>query len=153
MGLIISLILLGLVLLFAEILLIPGIGVAGILGIVSMGASCYLAFTGYGLATGLIVLSVILVILILMLIWVLRAKTWKRMSLETNIDSKAVVQGAEISVGDRGTTVTRLSPMGNVRFGNDVCEVTSMEGIIPSGTEVIVTMIEGAKITVAPYGK
>ena len=36
MGFIITLILVGLVLIFAEILLIPGVGVAGILGILSM---------------------------------------------------------------------------------------------------------------------
>ncbi|MBE6241364.1 MAG: serine protease [Bacteroidales bacterium] len=148
MGLIISLIILGLVLLFAEILLIPGIGVAGILGVISMAVACYLAFVNYSLATGLIVLAVILVILILMLIWVLRAKTWKRMSLDTNIDSKAVVQRINLAVGDRGVALTRLAPMGNARFDDEIVEVTSLEGIIPPGTEVEVVMLEGIKVTV-----
>ena len=39
MGLIITLILVGLVLILAEILLIPGVGVAGVLGLLSMGGS------------------------------------------------------------------------------------------------------------------
>ncbi len=148
MGLIVSLIVLGLVLLFAEILLIPGIGIAGILGVISMGVSSYLAFTGYGVTTGLIVLAVILTILILMLVWVLRAKTWKRMSLETNIDSKAVSLEVPVAVGDKGVAVTRLAPMGNARFGNKSIEVTSFDGIIDPGTDVEVFAVEGMKVTV-----
>lgn len=148
MGLIIALIILGLVLLLAEILLIPGIGVAGILGLLSMGGSCYLAFLEYDTMTGLIVLSIILVLLVLLLIWVLRAKTWERMSLKTNITSKAVVPELSVYVGDKGVTTTRLAPMGNVRFGNNVLEVTSMEGIINAGTEVVVAMIDDNKVLV-----
>lgn len=148
MGLIISLIILGVVLLFVEILFIPGIGVGGILGVAAMGGSCYLAFQDYGLTAGLIVLAVVAVILILMLIWVLRTNVWKKMSLETNIDSKAVVQHAKVAVGDRGIALTRLAPMGNVRFGNDTFEVSAMGGIISSGSEVEVVMVEDTKITV-----
>ena len=48
MGLIITLILVGLVLIFAEILLVPGVGVAGVLGLLSMGGSCFYAFMEYG---------------------------------------------------------------------------------------------------------
>ena len=44
MGFLITLVLVGLVLIFAEILLIPGVGVAGVLGLLSMGGSCYYAF-------------------------------------------------------------------------------------------------------------
>ena len=44
MGFIITLILVGLVLLFVEILLVPGVGVAGILGLLCMGGSCFYAF-------------------------------------------------------------------------------------------------------------
>jgi membrane-bound ClpP family serine protease len=148
MGLIVSLIILGLVLLFAEILLIPGVGLAGILGVISMGGSCYFAFTDYGMSTGLVVLAIILLILILMMVWVLRAKTWKRMSLETNIDSKAVVLDAPVAVGDKGVAMTRIAPMGNARFGDKSVEVTSIEGIINSGTEIEVISVDGIKIVV-----
>ena len=55
MGLIITLILVGLVLILAEILLIPGVGVAGVLGLLSMGGSCYYAFYEFGTLTGGIV--------------------------------------------------------------------------------------------------
>jgi membrane-bound ClpP family serine protease len=148
MGLIVTLIVLGLVLLFAEILLIPGVGLAGILGVLCMGGSCYFAFADFGTTVGLIVLAAILLILVLMLIWVLRAKTWKRMSLETNIESKAVHMEVPVAAGDKGVAVTRLTPMGNARFGNKTVEVTSYEGIINSGTEVEVVFVEGMKVLV-----
>lgn len=148
MGLITALIILGLVLLLAEILLVPGIGFAGILGLLSMGGSCYLAFTYHGTTTGLVVLSVILVLLILFLVWALRAKTWEKMSLKTNITSKAVAPEAAVSVGDKGVSITRLAPMGNARFGNNVLEVSSMSGIINSNMEVEVVMLDDQKIYV-----
>lgn len=148
MALIISLIIIGLALLFAEILLIPGVGLAGILGVISMGGSCYFAFADYGMTTGLVVLAVILLILILMMVWVLRAKTWKSMSLDTNIDSKAVALEIPVAVGDKGVTMTRIAPMGNARFGDKSVEVTSFEGIINSGVEVEVVSVDGMKVVV-----
>lgn len=148
MGLIAALIILGLVLLFAEILIIPGVGVAGILGVLSMGGSCYWAFREYGTTAGLIVLAIIIVLLTLILIWALRTKTWEKMSLKTNITSKAIVLEDSVSAGDKGQAVTRLAPMGNVRFGNEVQEVVSLDGIINSGERVEVVRIEDNKIYV-----
>ena len=78
MGFVVSLILIGLVLIFAEIMLIPGVGVAGILGLLSMGGSCYYAFYEFGSTTGGIVTGVNGLLLLLLTIYVLRAKTWKR---------------------------------------------------------------------------
>lgn len=150
MALIITLIVLGLILLLAEILIIPGVGFAGILGVLSMGSSCYFAFVDYGRAAGFIVLAIIVLILILMLVWVLRAKTWKRVSLKTNIDSKAVTLEVPVAVGDKGVAATRLAPMGNARFGYKSIEVTAFEGMINSGTEIEVVAVEGMKVFVKP---
>ena len=149
MGLIITLILLGLLLVLAEILLIPGVGIAGVLGLLAMGGSCAYAFMEMGNMTGIIVTSVNAVLLVVLIIWVLRAQTWKRLSLETNIDSKAVVPEVEVSVGDKGRSVTRLAPMGTVRFGDNSLEATSMEGLIDPGMDVQVVAIEDAKIYVS----
>lgn len=148
MGLIIILILVGLVLIFAEVLLIPGVGVAGILGLASMGGSCYYAFTEFGNMTGAIVTAVNAVLIAGLTVWVLRAKTWKRLTLETNIDAKAVVPEVAVEVGQEGRTMTRLAPMGSARFGNNILEVTSYQGIIDSGVEVKVVAVDGMKIFV-----
>ena len=149
MGFIITLILLGLVLIFAEILIIPGVGIAGVLGLLSMGGSCYYAFSQLGSTAGAVVTAINAVLIVALTIWVLRAKTWKRLALETKVDSKAV-EGCVLTLGDRGKTVTRLAPMGMVRFENDTVEVKALEGMIDPGKEVEVVMIEDNKVYVKP---
>ena len=151
MGFIIVLILVGLVLIFAEILLIPGVGIAGILGLCSMGGSCFYAFNQLGTTPGIIVTVINAVLIVGLTIWVLRAKTWKRMALETNIDSKAVSSEASVlAVGDRGRTLTRLAPMGSARFGDYVIEVKALEGMLDPNVDVEVVLIEDNKIYVKP---
>lgn len=151
MGFIITLILVGLVLIFAEILIIPGVGVAGILGLLSMGGSCFYAFYEFGNTVGAIVTAVNIVLVVALAVWVLRAKTWKRMSLETRIDSKAVSDKASVvAVGDRGKTLTRLAPMGSARFGDYVIEVKAVEGMLDPEVPVEVVLIEENKIYVKP---
>lgn len=147
MGFVITLILVGIILIFLEILLIPGVGVAGVLGLLSMGGSCFYAFHEFGLTTGIIVAVVNAVLIIGLAIYVLRAKTWKRMSLETNIDSKAV-ESAVLSLGDKGKTLTRLAPMGSARFGDYVVEVKALEGMLDPEVPVEVVLIEDNKIYV-----
>ena len=81
---------------------------------------------------------------------VLRAKTWKRFTLDTNIDSKAVAADLDIEVGDRGVTVTRLAPMGSARFSGLIVEVKALEGLLDPGVDVEVVLIEEDKIYVKP---
>ena len=152
MGFIITLILVGLVLLFVEILLVPGVGVAGILGLLCMGGSCFYAVYDSGTTAGLIVTIVNAVLVVGLTVYVLRAKTWKRMSLETNIDAKAV-EDAVLSLGDRGRTLTRLAPMGSARFGNYVIEVKSLEGMLDPETDVEVVLIEDNRIYDKPLSE
>lgn len=152
MGFIIVLILVGLVLIFAEILLIPGIGIAGVLGLLSMGGSCFYAFNQLGTNAGVIVTIVNAALIVALTIWVLRAKTWKRFTLNTNIDSKAIdIFEDKLSVGDRGRTLSRLSPIGSAKIMDEVYEVKALEGMIDSGVEIEVVLIEDNRIYVKPY--
>lgn len=148
MGLIITFILLGLIFMFVEILIIPGVGFAGILGVISMGGSCYYAFHEYDQTAGFIVLGVNVVLLLIMIIWALSGKTWKKAALDTNITAKANVPEIAVQVGDKGVAATRLAPMGNVRFGTHVVEVAALEGMINSGSQVEVVIIDNNKIYV-----
>ena len=150
MGLVITLILVGIVLMIAEILLIPGVGVAGVLGLLSMGGSCWYAFYEFGNLTGGIVTGVTAVVLVAFAVVVLRAKTWKRMTLNTTIESKVNQLSVELSVSDKGRTVTRLAPMGSARFGDEIVEVKALEGMIDPNVDVEICMIEDGKIYVVP---
>lgn len=148
MGLVITLIIVGLLLLFAEILIIPGVGIAGILGLLSMGGSCAYAFMEISHTAGIIVTAVNVLMIVLLTIWVLRAKTWRRLALETNIDAKAVVPEVSVVPGTKGVSITRLAPMGMARFGDLRLEVTAREGIIDPGVEIEVVEVDGIKVYV-----
>ncbi len=148
MGLIVILIILGVILLLAEILLVPGVGVAGFLGLASLIASCILSFRGFGIVTGTIIIAVCVVLVVALTIWVLRAKTWKRFTLNTKIDN-SVAEGVQpLAVGDVGRTTTRLAPMGHARFDKGLYEVTSSGGMVSSGVDVEVVLIEDKKVIV-----
>lgn len=150
MGLIVTLIIVGLLLIFAEVLIIPGVGVAGILGLLSLGGSCFYAFSQMGNTVGAIVTAVNVALVVGLTVYVLRAKTWRRLSLDTNIDSKAVADDSVLEIGDKGITVSRLAPMGSARFGTESVEVKSLEGFIDPDVEVEIVLMEEGKIYVRP---
>ena len=150
MGLIVTLIIVGLILIFAEVLIIPGVGVAGILGLLSLGGSCFYAFSQMGKTVGAIVTAGKAALVVGLTVYVLRAKTWKRLSLDTNIDSKAVADDSALEIGDKGMTISRLAPMGSARFGTESVEVKSLEGFIDPDVEVEIVLMEEGKIYVRP---
>lgn len=148
---IISLILLGILLMLIEMLLIPGVGVAGFFSLASLAGSCWYAFTKMDTRAGVITTIVVTVILVIMTIIILRAKTWKRFELKTEINSKVNTEGDSVKAGDKGVTVTRLAPMGSARIEEIVCEVCSADNsMLASGTPVEVTCVESNKIYVKP---
>ena len=149
MGPIIILIIVGLLLLLVETLLLPGFAVTGILGIASMGAACWLAFTRLGNTAGIIITIICILLAAALLVWVLRSSTWKKATLETNIDAKVDVNADKkgIEVGSKGVAETRLAPMGMVRFEDGTkAEVSSADGFLDPGCPVVVSAIEGEKI-------
>ncbi|HPX79799.1 MAG TPA: NfeD family protein [Bacteroidales bacterium] len=152
MGLVITLILLGLLLLFAELTVIPGFGIAGILGLAGFAGGIVLAFMKFGTTVGFIVLFGALALCGILLFFTLRSKTWRKITLKENIEEKALPSPEEqgISVGMEGISLTRLNPAGNGRFGNTTVEVRSSEGLIQAKTPIKVVYIEGLSIFVVP---
>ena len=148
--LIITLIIAGLLLLAAELVLIPGFGVAGILGVASLVGSCWVAFTQVGTTAGIITLIANILLAIISTVLILRSKTWKKLSLGTNIEAKVDTTPVEkgISVGDKGTTITRLAPGGKVMLGTNMLEAFSRDTIIEPGIDVEVCEVQGNKIYV-----
>ncbi len=153
MGLVVILILLGVILLLAEILLVPGVGVAGFLGLASLAGSCVFAFRVFGVRTGTIIIAVNVVLVVALTVWVLRARTWKKFTLNAKIDNSVAEGVKPLAVGDVGRTVTRLAPMGQARFPGGPYEVKSSCGMVASGTDVEVILIEDKKIIVRPVGR
>lgn len=150
LSLLIILVLLGFLLLAIELLITPGMGVPGILGLASLVGGVVLAFITYGNTVGAIFLTFV-VILFGVSIWaMLRSKTWKRISLSESITAKAdlTVEERGLVVGEKGVTTSRLTPSGKARFNNQDLEVWSRAGIIDNGSEVEIVSIEENKIYV-----
>lgn len=151
MAFIIILTIVGLVLILSEIFLIPGVGVAGALGVISLGGACYYVFYEFGFLAGSIFTASIVTVLIALIAYAIKAKVWKKLALNTNISSKANNQnGTILSIGDIGKTVTRLAPVGTARIEGKAYEVKSLEGMIDAGTDVEVVLFEDNKIYVKP---
>ncbi|HOX78387.1 MAG TPA: NfeD family protein [Bacteroidales bacterium] len=147
--LIATFILIGLVFLVLEILVIPGVGVAGIIGFVLIAVGVWQSYAVYGLAAGHAVLGGTLVLTVLTLFLSLRGKTWKRISLSTSIDSKVnVIDQKNIKPGDSGKTVSRLAPMGKAIINEEFYEVTTNGDFIDQQTEITVVKIDHNKIIV-----
>lgn len=134
----------GILLILAEIFIIPGIGVAGILGVLSMAGSCYYSFVKLGTTAGIIVTIVNIVLMTAAIIFFLRSKTWKKFELKEVIDSKGVEEPI-IAVGSIGISTTRLAPMGGARICDKNVEVTSLEGMLDPQTRIIVDRVENNK--------
>lgn len=91
-------------------------------------------------------------VVVAIVMYALRGKTWKKAALSEAIDSSALSKESEsLRIGDKGVTVTRLSPSGNATFGELTCEVKSLDNIIEAGAEVEIALIEDNKIFVKPY--
>lgn len=150
-ALFIVLIILGFILLAIEMLVIPGFGVAGVLGCASLIGACIFAFIGFGTLIGCIVVVSVVALVIIGIFFLLKTNTWKKLSLKTNIESKVddSPENKGLKVGDKGMTVTRLAPSGHVNFNSVIVEVTTREGLIGPKKEVSIVAFEGNRIFVA----
>ena len=150
MTLIISLIILGIILLLVEIVLLPGVTIAGVFAFISFGGSVYFAFDQYGMMAGFIVAGAILVISIVAIILALRSKMWDKLALNQNVEGSIDKLPTEVGVkiGDVATTLTRLNPVGTLTINNKSYEGKSLNALIDQGVSVEVIGIENSQIIV-----
>lgn len=146
--LIISLILVGFLLLALEILVLPGTTVAGILGVGGIVFAIYSAFSHFGQTAGWIVLASTIAAAIVFLVVILRSKTWKKLQLDTSLESKVNTQASQVREGDCGVSISRLAPMGTAEIDGDYYEVQSLLSFVDAQKKVKVVKVEGSKIWV-----
>jgi membrane-bound ClpP family serine protease len=148
---VVTLILIGLAFLLLEILVIPGTGVAGIVGFILLGIGVWQAYSYYGSTTGHWVLAGTIVGTVVVLAYSLRAKTWRRVALKSEIDSRVnLINEETLKPGDEGKSISRLVPGGKAVFNNEYYEVRSMGEFIDQGVDIVIEKIEDHKIFVKP---
>jgi len=151
---VILLILIGIALLVIEVLVIPGAGVAGIIGFGVMVAGIWLAYTRIGIGEGNIVLITTLAVNIIGITLTLRSKTWKKVMLNTEISAKVnTIDSDSLNVGDKGVTISRCAPMGKVLIDGQYLEVSTLSEFIDQESEVEIIRISENKIYIKQIKK
>ena len=137
------------ILLAVEVMLIPGFGFTGLLGVVSMIGAISYAFYFIGSIAGWITLLIACAICVALFLWALYGKSLDKVALKKNIDS--TVKEDEINrfaVGDKGVARTRLALIGEAEINGNIVEVKSESGFVDEGEAVEVIRISGDTIFV-----
>lgn len=138
----------GLILLFTEVAVVPGFGVAGGLGLMALAAGAIAAWTELGPLWGAITGGASVVIAGVMLVWLPRTRFARAVVLEHSQAETLSQQDRTSLVGRRGVTVTPLRPVGRVRFGSDEVDVMTEGEYVDSNQEVEVMSVEGPRVVV-----
>jgi membrane-bound serine protease (ClpP class) len=147
----------GVILVALEVFIIPGFGVAGILGILAIAGSIFFSLVSnmstaadFGLAAGVLSLSIIVVILAA---WALL----RQLPRSGRFSSSGIMLGDATTretgylssavrpelVGATGVTLTDLRPSGAARIGEERVDVVADSHWIAAGTPVKVVRAEG----------
>ena len=149
MGMIIFLVVLGLFFLVAELIFLPGVTFGIILSLVGDAAAIFLGFTRFGMVGGCVVLAIVIALSLIATLLSLRARTWQRFALNDKVEGQSMETPAlQVSVGDRGVTISRLAPMGKVNIAGKEYEAKSLDSYIDQRTAVEVIGFENFTIIV-----
>ena len=146
-ALIIIILILGVALLALEIVALPG-GVAGFFGVGLIGVGVWQSYGQFGNNVGTIILICAIALCILMLILFMKAKTWKRFSLNEEVDSKVNQLEPAVKAGSHGVTISRLAPTGKALIDGEQMEVHAVNKFIDPDRPIEVVGIEGYRIDV-----
>jgi membrane-bound serine protease (ClpP class) len=162
------LILLGLVLLGFEVFVIPGFGIAGIAGFISIGLGMILSFQDFVLpdpnlpwqgdilfdnltkVLGSFIVAFAAALVFLRYFFPRLGKVVKGPYLDTTLsESHADSHEAwEVKVGELGTAATFLRPAGKARFGERNIDVVTEGDFIEKGAKVKILAIKGSRVIV-----
>jgi membrane-bound ClpP family serine protease len=148
---ILTLLIIGLALIVLELVFIPGTTVVGLLGFAFSVAAVIISYNHFGKQIGLYILSGSLVVTGVALFFSFRSNAWSAFALTSTIESK-VNEGMLdfLKIGDVGTTVSALRPMGKVSFDDNVVEVKTTGNYLEQGTKVKVIGLTQYQIIVEP---
>ena len=148
---VILLIILGLGFIVAEIIFVPGTTFLGILGVIFTVAGIVISYMNFGAGTGTIVLLVTLVFGLGMLVYGFKSGAWSKFALKGSIDGKVnEAEKSGLQVGEEGTAISTLRPIGKAEFGDSVFEVSTLGNYLEPGTKIRIIKIKQNKIIVEP---
>lgn len=154
----------GVVLLLAEIFIIPGFGVAGISGLILVVGSLFAAIVGnvglqfpstHELATAILTMAFTLVLLIVLMFslgrYLPRSQRFHQLVLAPELSSISGYVSADTVAtlkGKSGRTLTPLRPSGAADIEGERIDVIAAGEFIPAGTSVEVVRVRGSRVEV-----
>jgi membrane-bound serine protease (ClpP class) len=145
---VIALLTVGMVLLVAEVAVIPGFGVAGVSAAALIIGGVAFAWTQFGPAWGVGSLLISGAATLGVLLWVPRTRAGKALVLADSL--KNTVSADAGLVGQEGTAQTPLRPAGVIELGGRRVDVVTDGEFVEAGRAVRVVSVEGARVVVAP---
>ena len=138
----------GMLLLIAEVAIIPGFGMAGIsAAILVLGGAGY-AWHEFGPAWGMGSLLISGAVASGILLWVPRTKAGRALVLKDTLAKPE--ENFEALVGIEGVAVTPLRPAGMAELAGRRVDVVTDGVFVEKGRAVRVVAVEGARVVVAP---
>ncbi len=145
---IILLLVAGIILLVAEVMIIPGFGVGGIIGGALTLGGLYLSYDTYGLWISLALTLVAIIAFTVLCFVVSRSSLTESMKLKSEIKSTVEEDNhSSLTVGTQGIAATRLNLYGKVEINGKLYEAKANR-FIDAGAEVEIASIENNYIFV-----
>lgn len=134
---------LGIVFILLEIIVFPGVSVAGIAGVVFLVLGVYMAYSHHGNVVGHLTLAGTFVAAVGATALAFRYSSWRKVALQTELEGKVeTLKDAGIEPGDEGVALSRLAPMGSAKIKGRIVEAKSRDGYINEGVAVKVVKIK-----------
>jgi membrane-bound serine protease (ClpP class) len=147
-----GLIVIGFILILIEIFLVPGINIFGIFGVLMVALGIIFAYSRLSLATANFIMVISLIIALVLVRFVVKSKTWRRIVLN---DKQEKAQGFHAStenlaklIGKRGNAYTPLRPAGIALIEDQKVDVMTEGDFIEKDREIEVIMVEGNRVVV-----
>ncbi len=154
----------GIILIGVEIFVLPGFGVAGILGIlltvfslgVALIANVGFSFPGGAdLTQAILTMAVTMVLLVLLIFsvgrYMPRSQGMNRLVLASTLETDPQTRFLEYAtVGQHGITLSSLRPSGTVELAGRRVDAVSTGAFVPAGTPVEVVRVHAGHVAVQP---
>lgn len=134
-------------------MVLPGFGIPGVLGALSLVGGVLL--TADTVEEGLILTGIVLVVLVIMLAVIVLLLSKGKIHSNVILDESLSTEKGYISsndlrylLGKKGRADTDLKPSGRGDFEGVTFDITSEGKYIPKGKEIIITKVEGSKLIV-----
>lgn len=137
------------VLFVTEIFFVPGTAIPGIFAGIFLIAANAMTYYQYGVTAGILLTACSAVAIVLFFYWITRSKSLRKLALDKEIHATSATKDQlSVQVGDCGVTTTRLALVGNALIEGKNVEVKSASGYLDPDTNIVVTRVDEAQITV-----